>query len=65
MIGVREIASLVFHLYMVFIVVYSGIAIFALLRYGRTKTLNFLLVVFYVGLISSLYYQALNIINQL
>ena len=65
MADISKIVNLFFQLFMVFIVVYSGIAIFVLIKLGQSRILNFLITSFYIFLVSSLYFQTLSFINQL
>ena len=60
-----QICNLIFHVYMLFILAYSGMAIFALLRFGRSRLLGIAITVLYVVLISGLYYQGLNALSAL
>jgi len=63
--NLSQIFNLLFHLYMIFLVVYSGLAIFALLRFGQSRLLNFVISSFYIALIGSLYFQTLAKIHSL
>lgn len=61
----QNIINLVFHLFMFFIVTYSGFAIFSLIRYGKSQILGFVVSAVYIALLSGLYFQALSIIKSL
>ena len=58
-----KVVNLAFQLFMVFIVVYSLLTVFALLRFGQSRILAFLVSLFYIMLISSLYFQTMSIIG--
>jgi len=60
-----DIANLVFHLYMIFILVFSGMAIFALLRFGQSRVVSLSASLLYISIVSSLYFQALSLIAKL
>lgn len=57
--------NIFFHLYMIFLAAYSGLTIFALIRYGQSRLFGFLLSLLYIMLVSSLYFQTLTIITKL
>jgi len=59
------ILDLFFHLFMIFVVIYSSFALFSLIRYGKSQILGFLISVFYISIISGLYFQTLKLINNL
>lgn len=59
------VVNLVFQLFMIFIIVYSAMAIFSLLRFGRSPVLGFIVSAFYITVISSLYFQTLSLISGL
>lgn len=59
------ILNLVFHLFMIFIIIYSSFAIFSLIRYGKSQVLGFIVSVFYMSVVSGLYFQVLKLINNL
>lgn len=65
MADISKIVNLFFQLFMIFIVLYSGIAIFVLLKFGQSRILGFLVASFYIFLVGSLYFQTLGLINQL
>lgn len=60
-----EITNLAFHLYMIFILFFSGAAVFALLRFGQSRVVSLLTALFYISLVSSLYFQTLALIAKL
>ena len=60
-----DIANLVFHLYMIFILVFSGMAIFALLRFGQSRVVSLSASLLYISIVSSLYFQTLSLIAKL
>lgn len=61
---IRGILTILFHVYMIFIMGYSLAAIFALLRFGQSRIITFVTSAFYLSLISSLYFQIINLINK-
>jgi hypothetical protein len=60
----QKIIGTVFHVFMFFVVIYSAMNIFALIRFGRSKILGFLVFVVYGLVIGTLYGQALSIIAR-
>ncbi|MCL5435691.1 MAG: hypothetical protein M1275_01260 [Patescibacteria group bacterium] len=62
---IGPIVNLIFHLFMGFVILMSGTALFALLRFGQSRLVGVLTAIFYIALVSSLYSQALLIINQI
>lgn len=62
---IGSIVNLAFHLYMIFVLLLSGTALFALLRFGQSRIAGIVTALFYLGLLSSLYFQALAVINQI
>ena len=62
---IGNLINLAFHLFMIFILFSSGIAIFALLRFGQSRIVSILTTLFYISLITSLYFQAITLINQI
>jgi len=63
--NISPIINLVFHLFMIFIMVYSSFAIFSLIRYGKSQVLGFIISVIYIVFMSGLYFQTLFIIKGL
>jgi hypothetical protein len=59
------IVNLVFHLFMIFTIIMSWVALFSLLRFGQSRIIGMVTIIFYIILLSLLYFQALSIINQL
>lgn len=62
---VGAVVNLAFHLFMIFVLLMSGIALFALLRFGQSRLVGILTAALYITLISSLYFQALAVINRI
>jgi len=59
------IAYLLFHLFMIFFVIYSGFAVFAMIRYGESRTLGLTVAVVYFVVVSGFYTHILTMINQI
>lgn len=65
MLTLANISGLIFHLYMIFLVAYSSMAIFSLLRFGQSRITGLLATGVYLALMSSLYFQSLLLIGKL
>lgn len=63
--SIERIIDIAFHLFMIFLAIWSGIAIFAHIRYGQSKILSLVVTVVYIMLVTSLYGQALSIISKI
>ena len=62
---INTIVSIVFHLFVLFIAIWSAMAIFALLRYGQTKAFSLFITAVYLASIISLYLRSVSIISQI
>jgi len=62
---IKTLFSLIFHLFMLFIAIWSALAIFALFRYGQTKAFSLFITATYLALIISLYLRSLSVITNI
>ncbi len=62
---ITQIISLFFYLLMVALIVYSLIAIYSLLRYGRSQILGIGITLLYLIITASLYAAAVTNLNKL
>ncbi len=62
---INNLLSIVFYLIIAAFVIYSIIAIYSLLRYGRTKILNLTVIVFYLVISAGLYAAAVSSLNKI
>jgi hypothetical protein len=59
------IVALVFYIFMAGFVLYSLIALYALLRFGRSKIVSILVSILYLIMTASLYAAAVGNLNQI
>ncbi len=62
---INTIVSFIFHALMIVLAVYSLIAVYSLLRYGRSKSLGLVVSLLYLVIITSLYVAAVTNLNQI
>lgn len=62
---ITTIVSFIFHALMIVLAVYSLIAVYSLLRYGRSKTLGLIVSILYLVIIAGLYAAAVANLNQI
>jgi hypothetical protein len=62
--NLQKIIGAAFHVFMFFVVIYSAMNIFALIRFGRSKIIGFLVFVIYGLLLSAFYAEATAIISH-
>jgi hypothetical protein len=60
-----SIVTIIFYLLMATFAIYSLIAIYSLLRYGRSKTVGALVAVIYIVIVAGLYAAAQTSLNNL
>jgi hypothetical protein len=60
-----NIVGIIFYLFMTVIVVYSLIAIYSLLSYGKSRILGLTVTILYLIILVSLYGAAISNLNQI
>ena len=60
-----SIIPLIFHFFILFVVIYSGLTMFALIRFGRSRLLGLAASVAYMIIVGSLYLQVALLLAKL
>lgn len=61
----HTLLALVFYIFMIGFVIYSALAIYALMRFGKSKTLGLVVSMFYIVIIAGLFSFAVTNLNNI